>query len=62
MNVKLLRIKNGLTQKELAKMVGVSHVTIGKVERGLIDEIHFGTLRKIAVALNSSFEELFLSE
>lgn len=62
MNVKLKRIMMNLTQKQLATKVGTSNVTIGKIENGKIDSVQFGTLKKIAAALNCSMNELFLSE
>jgi transcriptional regulator with XRE-family HTH domain len=62
MNTKIKRIIKKITQKELAKMVGTSHVTIAKIENGNIDNVKFGTLKKIATCLNSSVEELFLAE
>ena len=62
MNLKLTRIKNNLTQKELALLVGVSNVTIVKMEKEGPDSVKFGTLRKIAEVLNSSIEELFLDQ
>ena len=62
MNVKLARIKAGLTQKEFAKMVGTSNVTIVKIEKGDIDGISFGLLKKISLTLGCTFEELFLNE
>ncbi len=62
MNVKLKRIMMNLTQKQLAAKVGTSNVTIGKIENGKIDSVQFGTLKKIAAALNCSMNELFLSE
>lgn len=62
MNVKLSRIKAGLTQKDLARLADTSNVTIVKIEKGQIDSIRFGTLKKIAAALNSTVQELFSSE
>lgn len=62
MKVKLLRISKHITQKELAKMVGISHVTLARVEKDDIDQIRVGTLKKIAKALNSTVQELFFSE
>lgn len=62
MSVKIKRIMMNLTQKQLAKMADTSNVTIVKIEKGNIDNVKLGTLKKIAAALNSSFEELFLSE
>lgn len=62
MSVKIKRIMMNLTQKQLAKMADTSNVTIVKIEKGNIDNVKLGTLKKIAAALNSSFEELFLSK
>ena len=62
MNVKLSRVKAGLTQKELATLSGVSNVTIVKIEKGNHDNITKGTMKKIAKALDSSVAELFFSE
>lgn len=61
MNVKIKRIIKGLSQKKLAELVGTSNVTIVKIEKGDIESIKFGTLKKIAKVLNSTIEELFLS-
>ena len=62
MNAKLARIKKGLSQKAFAKIVGTSNVTIVKIGKGDIDGVSFGLLKRIATALDSTFEELFLSE
>ena len=62
MNVKLARNKAGLTQKELAALVGLSNVTIVKIERGNYDNITRATMIKIAKALNSTVRELFFSD
>lgn len=61
MNVKIKRITKGLSQKELSKMVGVSNVTIVKIEKGNIENVKFGTLKKIATVLDSTVPELFFS-
>ncbi len=61
MNVKIKRITQGLNQKEFSKLVGISNVTLVKIEKGNIDNVRFGTLKKLAAALNSTVEELFLS-
>ena len=47
MEVKIKRMLKGLNQKDFAKMVGISNVTLVKVERGQIDTIKFGTLKKM---------------
>lgn len=62
MNVKLARIKAGLTQKELAALVGLSNVTIVKIERGNYDSLTRATMIKIAKVLNSDVQKLFFSE
>lgn len=63
MILKLSRIKRGLTQEELSKKAGVSRITISNIETGKVDimKIQFGILIKIAKALDSSLEELFLN-
>lgn len=61
MNVKLARIKRGLSQKEFAKLVGTSNVTIVKIEKDDIEGVRFGLLKKIAAALDCPFEQLFLN-
>lgn len=62
MNLKLARIKKGLTQREFAKLVGTSNVTIIKIEKDDIDGIRFGLLKRIAASLDSTVQELFLNE
>lgn len=62
MNVKLARIKAGLTQKELATKVGLSNVTIVKIEKGNYNSITRASMIKIAKALNSDVQTLFFSE
>lgn len=56
--LKEARIKKGLSQMELAKIVGVSRNTISSIETG-----QFNPTAKLAlilcVALDTSFEELF---
>lgn len=62
MNLKIKRIMLGLSQKDLAALSRVSNVTILKIEKGQIDNVKLGTLKKLAAALNSTVEELFLNE
>lgn len=61
MNLKLSRVKNNYSQTDLSIKAGVSRTTISNIENGKIDNIQLGTLKKIAAALNSTVEELFLS-
>lgn len=62
MEVKLARIKARLTQKELAAKVGLSNVTIVKIEKGNYDSITRASMIKIAKALNTTVQELFFSD
>lgn len=61
MSVKIRRIMANMNQKDLAALVGISNVTIVKIEKGNFDNVKFGTLKKIAEILGCSIEELFLS-
>ena len=61
-NMKLTRIKLGLTQEQLRKKAGVGLNTIVSLEKGKIDSVRVGTLRKISKALNSSVKNLFFSD
>lgn len=61
MNVKLARIKKGWTQKELAVKVGLSNVTIVKIEKGNYDSITKASMIKISKALGVPIQELFFS-
>ena len=51
------RVRAGMTQKELAKAVGVSTKTIRRYEHG-IHEIPASILKRIAIVLNVSTDYL----
>ncbi len=57
-NLKIVRSELGLSQSDLAKMVGVSRNTISSIETG-----QFNPTAKLAlilcIALDKKFEELF---
>lgn len=59
--LKEARVERGLSQSELARMVGVSRNTISSIETG-----QFNPTAKLAlvlcIALGKSFEELFYFE
>lgn len=61
MNLKLKRISMNLTQLQLREKAKVGLNTIVALEKGKIDGVRVGTLKKIAAALNSSVEELFFN-
>lgn len=58
MRIKLLRKKAGLTQEQLAKMVGVTQEYISKIEKGDISGITLGKLIRIAKILKITSIEL----
>lgn len=58
LNLKIERIRNKLTQEELAEKVDCTAVHIGYIERGLKCPTVFQFL-KIARALNLSLDEFF---
>ena len=62
MNLKLKRISMGLTQEQLRKRAKVGLNTIVALEKGNIDGVRVGTLKKIADALNTTVVELFFNK
>lgn len=53
-----IRKEKGLTQTELAKLSGVSRVTINRLEKGTLKETTIGTLTKIAACLDVNLDTL----
>lgn len=62
MNIKLARIKKGLTQAELCKLVKTSPKKLVEIERGNYDNITKSLMERIAKVLDSTVQELFFSE
>lgn len=60
--VKALRLKNGITQEELADACGVSRQTIINLEQGKLGFIKSTTLTKLASALHVSVSYFFFTE
>ena len=56
-NLKIARVKKGLTQKELADLVGVSSSTINRIETGK-QIIKVDMLNKLANILEVPVDEL----
>ena len=56
--IKSLRIKKGLSQEELGKMVGVQRAAINKYEKGLVVNLKRATIAKLASALDVTPTEL----
>ena|GEM_PF-4735792 len=62
MELKLKRVSQNLTLKGLSNLSGVGVNTILKLEKGNIDGVSVGILKKIANALNTTVVELFFSK
>lgn len=58
--LKEYRIKEGLTQEELAKKSGVSRTTISALENETLEVVTNITLQKLANALNKKVSTIFL--
>jgi transcriptional regulator with XRE-family HTH domain len=58
MVVRAARVKRGWRQRDLARGVHVSDSTVSRVERGHLDGVSLGTLRKIALVLDIRVEPL----
>src|SRR5215216_5382118 len=57
-NLAALRERRMWTQVRLAEEAGVSPTTVSGIENGRISRPHFGTVRKLAVALGVEPEDL----
>lgn len=60
--IRELRMKKNLSQEELAKISGVSRVTLSGIESGRIVNTTSSTLGKLAKALDTTIEKLFYAE
>ncbi|WP_447579931.1 helix-turn-helix transcriptional regulator [Acinetobacter baumannii] len=62
-NLKRIRIERGLTQKEMANLLGYSLHHYNKVENGTWDKkLPIWKAAKLAKELNISLDEIFLEE
>lgn len=57
-NIRLIRARKLVTQKDLAKLVGMSEETISRIENGHRAP-RFSTIKKIALALGVRPEQLW---
>ena len=57
-----IRLMRMWTQARLAKEAGISPTTVSTIETGKIERPHFGTLGKLARALDVAPEELLDSQ
>jgi putative transcriptional regulator len=61
MEVKIARIRKGLTQKQLRELVGISPQTLVAIERGHYEKVNIPLAKKLAEILGASVLELFFS-
>ncbi|EGT0013484.1 helix-turn-helix domain-containing protein [Clostridium perfringens] len=61
MKVKIARIKKGITQQQLCKIVKTSPKKLVEIERGNYDMVTIGLAKKIAAALDTTVQDLFFS-
>lgn len=59
MKLRLARIENGLSQKELALKIGVSQQTIAKWEKGITTPSQFSQIRAISNELDAQPKAIF---
>ena len=59
--IKQLRIKQGLTQDELARKADLSYTTLTKIETNVITKPSIQTVMKIAKGLGISIDDLIRS-
>ncbi len=60
--VKAYRAGKGISQEALSSKAGISRGTLLKIEKGNIDGVKLGYLKKIASALDCSVKVLFFDE
>ena len=59
MNLKIMRVKLGLTQRQLSTKANVNIKVISKIESGDIKSVRVSSLFKLAAAFNKTVAELF---
>jgi transcriptional regulator with XRE-family HTH domain len=57
-NIKRQREKQGMTQSELGKSLGISTPSVSKIESGMVN-LSIDRIRQIGEVFNLSFQELF---
>lgn len=60
--LRFYREKKGMSQKELARVSGVSRVSISKIENDKAADVKIGTLKSLSDALGEPIQEIFLAE
>jgi transcriptional regulator with XRE-family HTH domain len=52
------RERRGLSQRTLAKLSGIHHISLAKIEGGIIDDPRLSTLLRLCMALKINLAEL----
>jgi transcriptional regulator with XRE-family HTH domain len=60
--IRMVRKAVGVSQEEVARRAGTSLKNVGEIERGLVTDPHYSTLRGIAHALGMPVEVLVKEE
>lgn len=58
MNLKIIRIRKGIKQKDLAAKCRIRQATLSDIERGIVSNPRIRTLRTIAKELGVSLESI----
>lgn len=61
MGIKIERVKRKLNQLELCELLGISHATLSKIEKG-DNNISLVTAKKISDFFNIPIDDLFFHE
>lgn len=61
LNLKIARIKKGLSQEELSKMIDISRTTYRNIESGKTEPKR-NIMKKLSEALDTPIMDLFFSE
>lgn len=62
MKLRVERIKLNLTQRQLSDIANIGLNTIVKIEKGNLDSVKVGTLRKISEIFDISIVNLFFED
>ena len=62
MEVKIARIRKGMTQKKLRELLKISPVKMVAIERGHYEKISIPLAKKLAALLGTSVNELFFND
>lgn len=59
MEVKIARIKKGLSQIELSKLTGICRTILSKIENGDYSSLRYETMIKLSKELDTTPQKLF---